>query len=138
MISTAEPVMSQLSLSSESKSLLILEDWINSLCEVYSITEELYGNILIAITEAVNNAIIHGNENLIEKKTSVNYKISETELIFNVTDEGIGFDYNDIPDPTDPKNLEKPQGRGIFLMRHLADEIEFFEPGNSVQIKFDL
>ena len=138
MISTAEPVMSQLSLSSESKSLLILEDWINSLCEVYSITEELYGNILIAITEAVNNAIIHGNQSLIEKKTSVNYKISETELIFNVTDEGIGFDFNNIPDPTDPKNLEKPQGRGIFLMRHLADKIEFFEPGNSVQIKFDL
>ena len=138
MISTAEPVMSQLSLSSESKSLLILEDWVNSLCEVYSITEELYGNILIAITEAVNNAITHGNQKLIEKKTSVNYKISETELIFNVTDEGVGFDYNDIPDPTDPKNIEKPQGRGIFLMRHLADKIEFFEPGNSVQIKFDL
>ena len=138
MISTAEPVMSQLSLSSESKSLLILEDWINSLCEVYSITEELYGNILIAITEAVNNAIIHGNQNLIEKKTSVNYKISETELIFNVIDEGIGFDFNNIPEPTDPKNLEKPQGRGIFLMRHLADKIEFFEPGNFVQIKFDL
>ena len=78
---------------------------------MYNITEELYGNILIAITEAVNNAIIHGNQNLIEKTTSIDYKISETELVFNVVDEGIGFDYNDIPDPTDPKNIEKPQGR---------------------------
>tara|TARA_B100001093_G_C26844251_1_gene1022007 strand:- start:430 stop:846 length:417 start_codon:yes stop_codon:yes gene_type:complete len=138
MISTVDPVINQLSLASESKSLLILEDWINSLCEAYAIGEELYGNILIAVTEAVNNAIIHGNKNDITKKTLVNYQSSEKNLVFNVKDCGAGFDFNNVKDPTDPENIEQPNGRGIFLMRHLADEVEYSEPGNSVEIKFDI
>ena len=138
MISTVDPVINQLSLASESKSLLILEDWINSLCEAHSIGEELYGNILIAVTEAVNNAIIHGNKNDANKKTLVHYQTSEKNLVFKVKDFGEGFDYNNVKDPTDPKNIEQPNGRGIFLMRHLADEVEYSDPGNAVEIKFDV
>lgn len=138
MISTVDPVINQLSLSSESKSLLILEDWINSLCEAYDIGEELYGNILIAVTEAVNNAIIHGNKNDVIKKTLVSYQSSEKNLVFIVKDCGVGFDFNNVKDPTDPNNIEQPDGRGIFLMRHLADEVEYSEPGNYVEIKFDI
>lgn len=138
MISTVDPVINQLSLASESKSLLILEDWINSLCEAYDIGEELYGNILIAVTEAVNNAIIHGNKNDVIKKTFVSYQSSEKNLVFIVKDCGVGFDFNNVKDPTDPNNIEQPDGRGIFLMRHLADEVEYSEPGNYVEIKFDI
>tara|TARA_B100001057_G_C22644143_1_gene869432 strand:+ start:105 stop:521 length:417 start_codon:yes stop_codon:yes gene_type:complete len=138
MISTVDPVINQISLASESKSLLILEDWINSLCEAHAIGEELYGNILIAVTEAVNNAIIHGNKNDIIKKTLVNYQCSEKNLVFIVKDCGVGFDFNNVKDPTDPENIEQPNGRGIFLMRHLADEVEYSEPGNCVEIKFDI
>ena len=138
MISTVDPVINQLSLASESKSLLILEDWINSLCEAYDIGEELYGNILIAVTEAVNNAIIHGNKNDVIKKTLVSYQSSEKNLVFIVKDCGVGFDFNNVKDPTDPNNIEQPNGRGIFLMRHLADEVEYSEPGNYVEIKFDI
>ena len=138
MISTVDPVINQISLHSESKSLLILEDWINSLCEAYSIGEEIYGNILIAITEAVNNAITHGNNNDISKKTLVKYKIEKEKLVFKVSDLGLGFDFKNIKDPTDPENIEQPNGRGIFLMTHLADDVEYSEPGNSVEISFDL
>ncbi len=138
MISTVDPVINQLSLASESKSLLILEDWINSLCEAYDIGEELYGNILIAVTEAVNNAIIHGNKNDVIKKTLVSYQSSEKNLVFIVKDCGVGFDFNNVKDPTDPNNIEQPDGRGIFLMRHLADEVQYSEPGNYVEIKFDI
>ena len=62
MISTVEPVANKISLASESSSLLILEDWINALCELYQVSVEQYGNVLIALTEAANNAIIHGNK----------------------------------------------------------------------------
>mgnify|MGYP003301589407 CR=1 FL=1 len=103
-----------------------------------SIGEELYGNILIAVTEAVNNAIIHGNKNDIEKNALVEYNIQECELTFKVIDTGVGFDYNNIKDPTDPKNIEQPHGRGIFLMTHLADGVEYSEPGNCVEIKFNV
>ena len=138
MISTVEPVADKISLASESKSLLILEEWINKLCDLYQISVEQYGNVLIAITEAVNNAIIHGNKNVANKKTDIEYNIENQTITFTVFDEGNGFDFNDLPDPTSPENLEKPQGRGIFLMNHLADEVNFIDNGNVVQLKFTI
>ena len=138
MISTVEPVADKISLASESKSLLVLEEWINKLCDIYQISVEQYGNVLIAITEAVNNAIIHGNKNVANKKTDIEYNIENQTITFTVFDEGSGFDFNDLPDPTSPENLEKPQGRGIFLMNHLADEVNFIENGNVVQLKFTI
>ena len=138
MISTVEPVANKISLASESKSLLVLEEWINKLCDLYQISVEQYGNVLIAITEAVNNAIIHGNKNIANKKTDIEYNIDSQTITFTVFDEGTGFDFNDLPDPTSPENLEKPQGRGIFLMNHLADEVNFIDNGNVVQLKFSI
>ena len=138
MISTVEPVADKISLASESKSLLVLEEWINKLCDLYQISVEQYGNVLIAITEAVNNAIIHGNKNMANKKTDIEYNIENQTITFTIFDEGIGFDFNDLPDPTSPENLEKPQGRGIFLMNHLADEVNFIDNGNVVQLKFSI
>tara|TARA_Y100001954_G_scaffold62206_1_gene67791 strand:+ start:37 stop:441 length:405 start_codon:yes stop_codon:yes gene_type:complete len=133
-----EPVADKISLASESKSLLVLEEWINKLCDLYQISVEQYGNVLIAITEAVNNAIIHGNKNVANKKTEIEYNIENQTITFTVFDEGNGFDFNDLPDPTSPENLEKPQGRGIFLMNHLADEVNFIDNGNVVQLKFTI
>ena len=138
MISTVEPVADKISLASESKSLLVLEEWINKLCDLYQISVEQYGNVLIAITEAVNNAIIHGNKNVANKKTDIEYNIENQTITFTVFDEGNGFDFNDLPDPTSPENLEKPQGRGIFLMNHLADMVNFIDNGNVVQLKFTI
>ena len=114
MISTLNPVVTKLRLRSESKSLLILESWVNFLCETHAISNEIYGNILIALSEAVNNAINHGNKNILEKETLIVSTFNHKHLTFNVTDMGNGFDFSDLPDPTLPENIEKPQGRGIF------------------------
>ena len=57
-------------------------------------------------------------------------------LKFIVTDEGSGFDPDSLPDPTAPENIEKVTGRGIFLMKHLADEVSFSESGNQVELIF--
>ena len=138
MINTVDPVIKQLCLASEAPSLLVLEEWINNLCEAFNIGEELYGNILISVTESVNNAIIHGNNNEVDKTTIVEYDISESELSITVSDCGIGFDFKNIKDPTEPENIEQPNGRGIFLMTHLADKVEYTEPGNKVEITFNL
>lgn len=138
MISALKPVVNKLSLLSEPKSLLSLESWVNSLCENYSITVELYGNILIALSEAVNNAIVHGNKNVVAKKALVVVSLAKDLLTFTVTDQGEGFDFLDLPDPTLPENLENPQGRGIFLMNHLSDGVVYEEPGNAVEISFKI
>ena len=57
---------------------------------------------------------------------------------FEVEDEGAGFDYDNLLDPTAPENIENPGGRGIFLIRHLADEVEFTKDGRHVQLTFML
>ena len=138
MISALKPVENKLSLQSDPNSLLSLESWVNSLCETYAVSIEIYGNILIALSEAVNNAIIHGNKNIFEKEALIEASFAENLLTFTVSDQGEGFDFSDLPDPTLPENLEKPQGRGIFLMNHLADGVVFEDPGNTVEISFKL
>ena len=97
-----------------------------------------YGNIIIAITEAVNNAISHGNKKDPNKKVEINFIQNKSYIHFTVEDEGNGFDYNSVPDPTAPENLEKINGRGIFLMKNLVDKLEFHKEGKKVELIFEL
>jgi serine/threonine-protein kinase RsbW len=102
------------------------------------ICEEHYGKILIAVTEAVNNAIIHGNGENPEKKVMVSFEKKEDMLFFRIKDEGCGFFPDNLPDPTDPENRDKPNGRGVFLMKNLADSCEFLDAGCEVRLGFRL
>jgi serine/threonine-protein kinase RsbW len=128
----------RLSLASETQSLLEVERLIDEVCADLHINEDFYGNVLIAVTEAVNNAIVHGNKMNLSKQIEVVCEPAEKEILFQITDQGSGFDFKNIPDPTAPENIEKPNGRGIFLMKHLADEVCFFESGKKVQLKFKI
>lgn len=128
--------MENIDFSSKGENITIVERLIDQLCEQYNIREEHYGNILIALTEAVNNAIYHGNKQDPEKSVNVRYQADEDTFYFRIEDEGPGFDFENIPDPTSPENLEKPNGRGVFLMRHLSDEMTFSDDGRIVELRF--
>lgn len=128
--------MENIDFSSKGENITIVERLIDQLCEQYSIREEHYGNILIALTEAVNNAIYHGNKQDPDKSVNVQYQADEDTFYFRIEDEGPGFDFENIPDPTSPENLEKPNGRGVFLMSHLSDEMVFSEDGRIVELRF--
>ena len=128
----------KLSFPSKAENLNLVEKLIDDVCEKNSVNEDYYGNILIAVTEAVNNAIHHGNKSNPDKKVNVSYDSTDDRLLFAVQDEGPGFDYENLPDPTDPQNIEKPHGRGVFLMRNLSDEIEFSDGGSTVIMKFKM
>jgi serine/threonine-protein kinase RsbW len=121
---------------SEIENINIIERWVDDICDEYKVGEENYGNILIALTEAVSNAISHGNRRDPSKEVNFTFKPSKDELVFIVEDEGPGFDYNNLPDPTAPENIEMPNGRGVFLMQNLADEVEFNETGSVVELRF--
>lgn len=116
----------------------IVESFIDNSREEYNIGDDMYGNILIAITEAVNNAIQHGNLYDKEKIVRLTCSSSPSEISFVIEDEGPGFDYNTLPDPTSGENLLKPDGRGIFLMKHLCDVLKFEEQGKKVEMVFFL
>ncbi len=128
----------QLELPSAIEGIHIMEKLIETICSTYKLSEDHYGNILVGVTEAVNNAIYHGNKSDPNKKVHVGFETTPQSITFSVTDEGPGFDFNNLPDPTDPENLEKPSGRGIFLMKHLADTVTFTDNGRSVSLTFTM
>lgn len=128
--------MHSIEIGSDLKYLKEVELLIDTVCEDLKLNEDHYGNILIAVTEAVNNAIIHGNGNNEDKKVKVDVETGDDKVVFIVADEGSGFDFNNLPDPTAPENLEKPDGRGIFLMKNLSDEVDFDLNGSKVSITF--
>lgn len=128
----------QLKIASKIENISIVENLIDELSEKHNIGTEVYGNILIAIVEAVTNCIIHGNKLDANKSVFVSYLVNDKEIQFNVKDEGNGFDYKAVPDPTQPINVEKPHGRGVFLMMHLSDEMEFNEEGTEVIMRFKI
>ena len=101
-------------------------------------SDEIYGNVLVATMEATNNAIIHGNNSDPSKNVRIEIHCIEKELKVHIEDQGIGFDHSNIPDPTAPENLEKINGRGIFLMERLSDEINYHDAGRIVELKFKL
>jgi serine/threonine-protein kinase RsbW len=114
----------------------MIESFIDNAKERFHLDDDIYGNIMIAVTEAVNNAIKHGNSNDRSKNVSLSLSLEDTMIKFTIKDEGTGFNYGNLPDPTSPENIEKPGGRGIFLMRHLSDEVEFREDGRVVELSF--
>tara|TARA_B100000795_G_scaffold24891_1_gene16628 strand:+ start:1566 stop:1970 length:405 start_codon:yes stop_codon:yes gene_type:complete len=126
----------EISFESVAENIHIVENLIDEICETLNVNEEYYGNILISLTEAVNNAMVHGNKLDSQKKVLVTVKSDETSIHFTISDEGPGFDYDNLPDPTAPENIEKPNGRGVFLMKNLADGCNFEENGRIVELEF--
>jgi serine/threonine-protein kinase RsbW len=116
----------------------VVESFIDNVGEKIKIQEAIYGNVLVSVTEAVNNAIVHGNKEDKNKKVRLWLKQNKKSVRFVVEDEGIGFDYNNLPDPTNPKNIDKVKGRGIFLIKSLSDKTTFKRGGRVVEMLFKL
>lgn len=123
---------------SEIKNINLVERLIDDISTKYQLHSDIYGKLLLAVVEGVNNAIVHGNKLESDKDVVLQYEITDKIIQFVITDNGPGFNYKNLPDPTKPENLEKTHGRGIFLMNHLADEVEFNEKGNEVKVIFNL
>jgi serine/threonine-protein kinase RsbW len=118
------------------ENIRIVESFIDNVKDKFHIDDDIYGNIMVAVTESVNNAIRHGNKMDKNKNVTLTVESEENSLKFLIEDEGPGFDYHNLPDPTAPENLEKLGGRGIFLMKNLADEVNFHNEGRIAELVF--
>ncbi len=125
-------------INSDIKNISLIEKLIDDLSSQFDIHSDVYGKLLLAVVEGVNNAIVHGNKLDVAKNVELEYQISKKNIEIIIADEGNGFDFSTIPDPTLPENVEKTHGRGIFLMNHLADIIEFENEGSKVKLIFNL
>ena len=126
----------KIQIPSLTENIRIIESFIDNAKERFSLDDDIYGNIMIAVTESVNNAIKHGNNSDNSKNVSLSLSLNENIIKFIIEDEGSGFDYSNLPDPTAPENIDKPGGRGIFLMKHLSDEVNFKDNGRVVELSF--
>lgn len=118
------------------ENIRMIESFIDNAREKFHLDDDMYGNIMIAVTEAVNNAIKHGSQNDSTMNVLLSLLVDGSTLMFRIEDQGKGFDFTHLPDPTSPENLEKPGGRGIFLMKNLADDVKFIEGGRIVELSF--
>ncbi len=128
----------QIQIPSLPENIRIVESFIDNAKEKYELNDDIYGNIMIAVTESVNNAILHGNLSNNSKNVSLKLSLEETLIKFTVEDEGSGFDPQNLPDPTLPENVGKLGGRGIFLMKNLCDEVSFKNEGRIAELSFYL
>jgi len=123
-------------IASIKENLREIEKLIDEFNEIEELDESLYGKVMLATIEAANNAIVHGNKLDPEKKVKVEIIKRRERIEVYVEDQGNGFDYMRIPDPTAPENIENIHGRGVFLMKQLSDEVNFYKNGTKVQILF--
>jgi len=129
-------IVTEVVLPSDYQSLIEVEKLVGGVCEEFGVKEDAFGNVLIAVSEAVNNAIQHGNKDIPDAKVEVIVANHDDVFCIQVKDEGNGFGFHELPDPTAPENLLKDSGRGVFLMKNLADEVEFLNTGSVVNLYF--
>ena len=129
----------QLRFPSVLESIHLAEKLVDDVCAEYKVKEDFYGEVLICLTEGVNNAIVHGNRMSTDLQVSLTFELADEQTLrFIIEDEGPGFDYENLPDPTAPENIELPHGRGVFLMQRLADRCTFNNGGTEVVLEFDV
>lgn len=112
-----------------------VERYIEKVGRKMNFTEDERDNVVIAVTEAVSNAIIHGNKRDRKRKVKIHCQLSPQKLTIYVKDEGKGFQPNNIANPLDPENILKENGRGIFILKSLMDEVEFHFLQDGTEVK---
>lgn len=102
--------------------------------EPYKVNEDRLFDIKLCVEEAIRNAIVHGNRSNRKLSVKIFYQIENEGINIEVEDEGKGFDYKRLPDPTESDNIMRNSGRGVYLIRKLMDEVEFSETGNKIKM----
>ena len=128
-----------LEIPSDVNSISEVEVFVDLMLQERQINEDLYGNIMIALTEAVNNGIVHGNQSDPTKKVRIITEVDHDEkhlVSFKVEDEGPGFDYQTTTDPTTPDKISEEGGRGVFIIKQLADRVYYHKNGSMVEMQF--
>jgi len=128
----------RITIESKLENICCVEKIIDEVSDEIKISTDIYGKILIATIEAVNNSIVHGNKLDPSKTVDIEIFFENSNLHILITDQGNGFDYTNVPDPTTPENIENISGRGVFLMKKLADNAIFNDSGSQVDLIFKI
>lgn len=125
-------------ISSEFENINKVRIFLKDVYDAFSLSMISFNKVFLGISEAVNNAILHGNKLNPEKKVVIRANMFGNELHVEVEDEGEGFCQSVLFDPTLPEYLKRENGRGIFIIQQLADEIIFKDGGRKLYIIFTI
>lgn len=125
-------------LASDPKSISEIEPLIKTVFQTYEISDDRFPDILISLTEAVNNAICHGNKLCDEKYVLIDIIKEHNSIRCCVSDQGQGFNPESIEDPTQRENIELCGGRGVMIIKHLSDQVIFLNNGSRIEIIFNI
>lgn len=125
-------------ISSQLSNINIVRDFLQEFYLEFNLNRGSFNHVFLGTSEAVNNAILHGNKLNSEKKVFVRINLDDNQFVVEVEDEGEGFCDRELIDPTLPETLKLEYGRGIYIIRQLADELDFKEDGRKVIIQFTL
>ena len=128
--------MTVIHFNSKEENIRIIEPIIENLKYSIELGEDMIANIIAAVSEAIHNAIVHGNENRIEAMVKFTMTVQKECIQFSIEDEGNGFDTSLIPNPTDPSNLENLRGRGVYIIQALCDKAQFDSSLGKVLLEF--
>lgn len=124
----------QLTLQSTYEEAESIPEFVEDLQKKTDLDEDTSGKLMLLLSEAVTNAIVHGNAEDPEKKVEVEIKIKPDSVITTVEDEGEGYNPDEDPEnPLDEDNLLKEGGRGVFLIQEISDEMEYFNEGRGIK-----
>jgi serine/threonine-protein kinase RsbW len=129
----------EVKIKSSLKNFHLIEQFVDEISDFYNINNSYYGNILIAITEAFENAVVHGNQGVENRMISIKFQNEPYGFDFIISDEGKGFNYKKIPETNDFFDKKsKKEKKGFFLIKMLTDGIEFNEKGNEIKLIFKI
>ena len=124
-------------IKSEISELRKVENFLNDIFKEYNLAEKYFNKLYLCISEAILNAIKHGNKNDKNKKVAIEVDYINEEIEVLIEDEGEGFDFNKVEDPTISSNIRNESGRGIFIIRKMSNQLEYNEKGNRIQFKIE-
>ncbi len=128
----------ELSIPSNFSYLKDVDLFIEDLLAHCDVSRSLSGHINLSICESVNNAIAHGNKKDSNKWVKISAEVIDKTLIVEVEDEGSGFNFTRLPDPTASENIKNEGGRGLYIISNLVDQVSFKKNGSIIQLKFKL
>ena len=123
-----------LEIESTPNNLITVEEFVNYFAVELGLDQEKINGLLLAVTEATTNAIIHGNKNNKLKLVRISVYVNGPVLTIKIKDEGKGFDPSIVPDPTDAENLLKDSGRGLYLMKVYMDGLTYNQTPEGTEI----
>lgn len=135
MLTEIKKIKKEISCSPDS--IVLVESIVDYVSSDLGLNDETTARLYVSLTEAAKNSIMFGVSD-ISNNFCIEVDYESTRISVLVKDNGPGFDFMSVPDPTLPENIEKTSGRGLFLIKHLTDELSFANNGATIKMVFNL